>query len=283
MIKQYKGYIILFYILFAAAMGAAAVWDLRLDILLNNPQSPIAIWFCNTGEMPSRLICPLAGTLLFYTSEVRWQKIASAFVALGGSAYLGIHIAQYFFLEENKWLFGVVFGLGFGVCLMLLGRLCVIPEKYIKGLRVLAVAGIIIMLVQLGTVEAMKYLWGRVRFRDLLAAGSYDAFTPWFHINGLTGNKSFPSGHTAGAGMSYLAMLLPFVFKKAQEKKLLCFALPLCYTSLVGFTRLVMGAHYLSDIAAGGAVSFTVIIIAIAIMEKKRLFEEKQQKRKDTA
>ncbi len=268
LIKKYKNYIILFYILYDAAMCAAAFLDLKLDIFLNNPTNPVAIWFCNMGEIPAKILCPLAGTLLYYTSEVKWQKIGSAIISLGGSAYLGIHIAQYFFEGDYKWAFGVVFGLYFGVFLMLIGKLCVIPEEYVQGLRVLAVAGVIVLLAQSGTIEFMKYLWGRVRFRDLLAAGSYDAFTNWWNINGLTMNKSFPSGHTASAGMSYLAMLLPFVFDKAKERRLLCFALPLIYTSTVGFTRLVMGAHYLSDISTGGMVSFSIVLIAIAILDK---------------
>ena len=274
MIKMYKNYIIFFYILFAAAMGVAAVYDLKIEIFLNNPQNPVAIWFCNMGEIPHKIICPLAGTLLFYTSEVKWKKIVAAIIALGGSAYLGIHIAQYFFSGDYKWAFGVIFGLYFGVFLMLIGKICVIPEQYIQGLRVLAVAGVMLMLLQSGTIEAMKYLWGRVRFRDLLAAGSWDAFTPWYHINGLTYNKSFPSGHTASAGMCYLIMLLPLVFKKLQDKKLLCFAVPLIYTSIVGFTRLVMGAHYLSDISMGGAVIFSMTLIAMQIIDKKGLIKQ---------
>ncbi len=274
MIKSYKNYIIFYYILFAVAMGVAAFCDLKIDIFLNNPQNPVAIWFCNMGEIPAKLVFPLAGTLLFYISEVKWQKIVSAIIALGGGAYLGIHIAQYFFEGDYKWAFGVVFGLYFGVFLMLIGKLCVIPEEYIKGLRVLAIAGIILVLAESGVIEAMKYRWGRVRFRDLLAAGSYDAFTPWYHLNGLTYNKSFPSGHTGGAGASYLAMLLPFVFPKAKEKKLLCFALPLIYTSIVGFTRLVMGAHYLSDISMGGTVTFTIVLITIAVLDRKCKFDD---------
>ena len=127
------------------------------------------------------------------------------------------------------------------------------------------------MFVQITAVEGMKYLWGRVRFRDLLAAGSYDAFTPWYKINGINGNKSFPSGHTAGAGMSYLMMAFPYLSKKWKNKKTLCFVIPLVYTSVVAFTRLVMGAHYLSDVAMGGIVSFTVVIIAFTLYEKKFL------------
>ena len=53
------------------------------------------------------------------------------------------------------------------------------------------------------------------------------------------------------------------------------FIIAFIYTITVAFTRLVMGAHYLSDVAVGNAVAFTCIIIAIAYLEKKKLFEIK--------
>ena len=137
-----------------------------------------------------------------------------------------------------------------------------------QKLRAAAWIGVIVMTAQLLCIEGLKYLWGRVRFRDLLAAGNYDAFTSWLHPNGINGNKSFPSGHTAGAGMSYLMMLLPLCTDRFKGKERLCFLLPFAYTSLVAFSRLVMGAHYLSDVAMGGAISFSLVLVALKIYEK---------------
>ncbi len=268
MIKAYKKNIIGFYVIAAIALGFAAFFDLKIDIWLNNPDNPVCILFYNTGEIPCRFIMPFAGTVIFYVSDKMWKRIAGLLVNLGGSAYMGTYIAKHFFVEENQLSFGIVYGIGFGVMLLLFGRLVPVPEKLKKPLFVLAVAGIAVMVVQLSCIEGMKYLWGRVRFRDLLADGSYEAFTPWYIINGINGNKSFPSGHTAGAGMSYLLMLFPFVFNKFKDKKQLCFWIPCVYTSIVAFTRLVMGAHYLSDVTVGGIVSFSVVLLAMAILQK---------------
>lgn len=267
MIKKYKPYIILFYTLAAASFITAAFLDLKIDIVLNNPQDIISIWFRNTGEIPSRMICPLAGAVLFYTCGRKAEKIIAALIELGGSAYLGYYLGKYFFVEYPL-AFGIVFGLGIGIIILLTGKYVHIPEKQAAVLKKLAIFGIIVMAVQLTFVEVMKILWGRVRFRDLLAAGSYDTFTPWYHINGNTGNKSFPSGHTAGAGMSYLLMMLPYSSKKSENKACLCFIVPFIYTSIVAFTRLVMGAHYLSDVTMGGVISFTVVLIAMAVYER---------------
>lgn len=274
MVKNYKYNVITFYAMAVIALIFAAFFDLRIDQWLNDPADPFSIWFCNTGEIPCRLIAPLAGAVIAYTADQKWQKIAGAVICLGGSAYMGTYIGDYFFLEENHLAFSLLWGIGFGITVMLVGSVIKIPKRLKKPLLILAVTGIIVMAVQLLTIEGMKYLWGRIRFRDLLAAGSTDAFTPWYVINGINGNKSFPSGHTAGAGMSYLLMLLPFVFKKWEDKKQLCFWVPFVYTSVVAFTRLVMGAHYLSDVTVGGVISFTIVIIAMAILEKKKLLEK---------
>ncbi len=271
MIKRYKSEIYFFYITAIAALTAAAFCDLQLDVLLNNTENIVAVWFKNTGEIPGRLICPFAGTVLFYTYKDKIQQLAGAIITLGGSAYFGYYIGKYFFMDEHRMLFSIIYGLGFGITCLIIGKFIAVPDKHRDMLRQIAILSIIIMFVQITAVEGMKYLWGRVRFRDLLAAGSYDAFTPWYKINGINGNKSFPSGHTAGAGMSYLMMAFPYLSKKWENKKTLCFVIPLVYTSVVAFTRLVMGAHYLSDVAMGGIVSFTVVIIAFTLYEKKFL------------
>lgn len=269
MLKYYRKNIILFYALSAAALAAAVFADLKLDILLNAPENAFAVWFYNTGEIPCRLICPLAGAVLLYCCSSKLMRFAGGCVSIGGSLYFGYYFGKHFFAEENNLPFSLVFGLGFGIVLIFIGKYIKIPQSLKKPLAALAIAGIAVMAVQLCAVEAMKYLWGRVRFRDLLAAGSYDEFTPWYIINGINGNKSFPSGHTAGAAMSFLAMLLPYVSRKANRHKQLCFFVPFAYTCTVAVTRLVMGAHYLSDVAMGGAVGLLTVIIALAVLDKR--------------
>lgn len=274
MIKKYQNYIVLFYLSIIGCLVVAAFRDLQIDISLNNPTDPFSIWFYNTGEMPSRLALPLAGTVLYYLCQKKIGKIAGLVLAIGGSTYLGGHIGDYFFMEENHLAFGLIYGFGFGIVLLMTAKYITIPEKMKKPLIALAIAGVAVVFLQIGIVEGSKFIWGRVRFRDLLAAGSYEQFTQWYHPNGLNGHKSFPSGHTAGAGISYLAMLLPLCSEKAKKHTSACFIIPFIYTSTVAYTRLVMGAHYLSDVTVGATVSFTLVVIALAILEKKNVGKE---------
>jgi membrane-associated phospholipid phosphatase len=270
MLKKYKGETIFFYVFSAVMLIIAYFADLKIDIALNNPQNPFAIWFCNIGELPSRLLPILAGAVLFYFSDKKPIKCFGLFSLVAGSAYFGYHIERYFFIEENGFVFGIIFGLYFGAFVLFFGQFIKPDDKMKKQLVTLAIVGLAVMAVQTGIIEGTKYLWGRVRFRDLLAAGSYDAFTSWLHPNGINGNKSFPSGHTASAGMCYLLLILPYINEKCRQRKSLLFILAFAYTLNVGFTRLIMGAHYLSDITVGNLVSFTCVVIAMYVIDKKK-------------
>lgn len=274
MIKKYKGEIITFYICAIISLIFASFYDLKIDIALNNPTDPLSLWFYGTGEMPVRLALPLAGAVIFGYGKHKISKPLGLIVCAIGSCWLGIHIADYLFVEENYIAFGLVYGIGCGLIMLTLTKYIKLPENVQNALVILAYAGIIAVICQIAVTEGTKFIWGRVRFRVLLAEGSYDRFTPWYHLNGFNfkeGNdvKSCPSGHTAGAAISYLMMLLPMTNTKYKNKQKLCFIVPFIYTSVVAYTRLVMGAHYLSDVTIGAIFTFTIVIITISVLDKK--------------
>lgn len=268
MLKKYRTEIIVFYVFAAAAMVVASFFDLKIDIALNDPSNPFAVWLYRTGEFPSRLICPIAGAVIFRCTDKKAVAAVGAALCLGGSAYMGYYIGKHFFVEEYRMAFSLLWGIGFGVAALYAVRFVTVPDEFKRPLFTAAVIGVGVMTAQLLTVDIMKNLWGRVRFRDLLSSGSCDGFTAWFVINGKNGNKSFPSGHTAGAGMSYLLMLLPFIDNKREKYRAVYFWCPFIYTSAVALTRLVMGAHYLSDVAVGGVIAFSCVLVGIKVYEK---------------
>ena len=113
----------------------------------------------------------------------------------------------------------------------------------------------------------MKYTWGRVRFRDLSA--DYSEFTRLFHINGLTGHKSFPSGHTnAGTSILLIALIVPRLTDKKIIKHIvtcLCFV----YIAVLAVSRIVVSAHYASDVLCGFVVGFTTLCVSYIILKRK--------------
>lgn len=155
----------------------------------------------------------------------------------------------------------------------------------IAGLAACIVANILIMLV--------KEPIGRMRFRSinsdvgqqLIKNGEIwwgdNGYTRWYVRNGQPDEsiinmfvskypgaddafKSFPSGHTCAAGMSYAMIMLPDVvdFKHKKAGKIACWVTPILITMLVAISRIVVGAHYMSDVTFGGTIAFVCMIIA---------------------
>ena len=266
-LKNFRVGIILFYALAAAAMAVAAGYDLKIDIALNNPSGFVANWFADTGEVPGYLLLLAAGGVLAKCLQNKWLKGLFFVGTVGAGVYLGDYVAGRLF--ENNDLrdgYGVLYGLGVALLFLLALRFIPVPERLRIPLILMAAIGLCGYAVSSGIINLMKMIWGRVRFRDL--TDGYGAFTAWYVINGNTGAHSFPSGHTGSAGTTYFLMFLPFVSEKWQKYAYLCFAAAFAYTSVVSATRLIMGAHYLSDVTVSGTVVFTCVLISLAVYRK---------------
>ena len=76
--------------------------------------------------------------------------------------------------------------------------------------------------------------------------------------------KSFPSGHTCSAAMSYVLIMLPDAidFKHKKAAKAICWICPIVITGLVATSRIVAGAHYMSDVTFGGTIGFLCMLLA---------------------
>ncbi|MBQ7687821.1 MAG: phosphatase PAP2 family protein [Clostridia bacterium] len=268
MLKKYRIPIIIFFLLAAGAMVAAYFYDLKLDIRLNDPDNAFAVWLRNTGEMPGRIAPIAAGIVLLRCTTKRWQKFCGLLLVTAGSVHMGYDLGDMFFKDEHKVLFSVLWGVGYALLFLFFSHFVTVPKKYKRALITMAVVCVCVFASAMLINTGMKYLWGRVRFRTLLADGSFDAFTGFWVINGVNGNRSFPSGHTANAAMFYLAMLLPYLNKKIRKYWFLCWLVPFLYTSAVAYSRLVMGAHYLSDVTVGGMIGFSCVLIGMYVFER---------------
>ena len=87
---------------------------------------------------------------------------------------------------------------------------------------------------------------------------------------------SFASGHTIGATLLYGQLLL-FVLPalKARHWRLLCTFSAISLVLLVGFSRIALGAHFLTDVLAAiffGAVWLTFCLIAGKSIAKHRRY-----------
>lgn len=106
-------------------------------------------------------------------------------------------------------------------------------------------------------VHAAKTVWGRVRYRDLdhLATD----FTPWYLPQGITGHASFPSGHTA---MGWMLLPLVMLWPRGTVAARATALFGVCWGIFVALSRVVIGAHYASDVLFSTGLSATVMWFA---------------------
>ena len=118
---------------------------------------------------------------------------------------------------------------------------------------------------------------GRERFRATyyLVENNLNhlGFTKWYVLNGSSSKlasiynvdkelyKSFPSGHTCAAAISFTLLLVPKMFNISTKSKWFYYIFPFVYTFIVAFGRIIVGAHYLSDVLFGGTITFVCTYI----------------------
>ena len=124
-------------------------------------------------------------------------------------------------------------------------------------------------------VNLIKIPWGRPRMR-LVAVDERACFLPWWQPGtdlrdtlvaaGVAAEefKSFPSGHTANASALMLLCLLPRLSSKLEGKQTALFLTGFVWAVLVALSRIIMGAHYLTDTMAGFAVGLISLIAVCA-------------------
>jgi membrane-associated phospholipid phosphatase len=106
----------------------------------------------------------------------------------------------------------------------------------------------------------LKEHWGRPRPRDIEELGGLRAFLPVGEPGSPGGGESFPSGHAA-MGFFFLAF---YVLLRGRRPGAARWALAgsVAAGCLLGFQRVAVGAHFLSDVLwAGGLVYLTALTV----------------------
>jgi undecaprenyl-diphosphatase len=84
--------------------------------------------------------------------------------------------------------------------------------------------------------------------------------------------NSFPSGHALGSFVVYGALVLVFLAAVPRRWRVLFVAVPALIVAAVGFTRIALGVHYLSDVLAGwllGAAWLSVTAYAFRLWRRE--------------
>lgn len=105
--------------------------------------------------------------------------------------------------------------------------------------------------------------WGRPRPRDLIEFGGTQPFVP-VGLPVRLGGHAFPSGH-ASIGFYWLSLYILWRGRRPRAARV-GLAVGLAAGALMGFERVAVGAHFLSDVIwAGGIVYLTALAADAAL------------------
>jgi membrane-associated phospholipid phosphatase len=247
--------VILLLILIPLAIFSG-IYDLEISKNFVNQNSDWAKFLENYGMIPGLFVI-LNGIYIYYSfikskADV-WsyiQKVVFFLVSCGLIFYL-FDIILGNVVTNHLIIFSIISFFISIIIFIVLHKVnqvqSAIEIKYAKVVVGMALFGYVIF------IQVVKYFWGRVRFRELDAA--FSQFTPWYLPQGITGSDSFPSGHAA-MGWMLLALLILLANKKEWVKNLV-FVLIFIWAVVVASSRVVIGAHFPSDVLFG---SFFIII-----------------------
>lgn len=271
--KHEKGMIIFFYAFSAVLMVIASFYDLQIDQYVYSPDNFFGIFFDRIGELPPFLAVAFSCMILYRFPPIfrRWATVLTKIIFGLGTIAAWIYI-YYDFVDkwisnfEYRRIIEVIFGIITGLICLYFSKY--IPEEHKRSFKSLAVFFILVSLLTPWSTNELKDIWGRLRFRQLVEAGSFDGFTPWYTF-GPGDGRSFPSGHTTAAAATFMLMGISYFFPSQKKNELKYFIIAFVFTFTVGFSRLVRGAHFLSDITFAAIIVFTVFLIIRYLYVKK--------------
>lgn len=145
--------------------------------------------------------------------------------------------------------------------------------KQLKYLILVAFAGIAFYFISGEIINTMKDYWGRFRPYEINEQVEGGVFTNWWHLNGINGHKSFPSGHTL-AGMSAIFFTYFVDRKNTNLQKKVAYA-GTFYGLLMGISRVRVGAHFLSDISVSAILTFLTAFLIMKLLDISLIEENK--------
>jgi undecaprenyl-diphosphatase len=152
-------------------------------------------------------------------------------------------------LPSYHWFFSTITWLGSASLWLLILTGCIVINRWRKIASVL----FIVILFSMIITEDIKEVVQRIRPGDVVVGGYF-----------VTHSYSFPSGHTQTAFV--IAIVLSAFL--ARRYNVITFLM----AAGVGMSRIYLGVHFLTDVAAGAAVGIVLGVLAIYCLDNLGLY-----------
>jgi len=228
--------------------------DLSISHAIANPDFVWAGFLEAYGQMPGMFVAFLGSSILLRLKK--WDKKFWSILAGIGLFILTTFIAMGFWGEALGQQVGrkVNYMLALGLAIAMVTLFQVWFRRYSdEKMEVYREFGKIAVwlffLAGFLTVWGIKIPWGRWTYRDMLEINDFSHYSPWFIPQGNNGHHSFISGHTS---LSFLVLPIVLFFRNNQKSYQIAWAIALTWGIIVAASRVVIGAHFSSDVLFGG-------------------------------
>ncbi len=263
--------------IFAILLFIFAFTDLQISHSLYQPTNKIALFLQVVGEIPAMLIALFSSMYLFKTRKNKGSRgYYLAGIGYGVVILLFAFIASFMLVHNltiSKFLIPIFMSGLIVACYMIAKSWSNYDDARLRDIALIGLLSVVIVLI---TFNLMKLGWGRERYRHMVSIGSFDGFSKWFIPQGSAQSDefmSFPSGHSANSALVIWLSLLPGYFASLKNKKIVIWICILMWMILVPISRIVVGAHFASDVTIGFAISLIVFMSLKKIMwsDKKKI------------
>lgn len=308
MIKKRHFIIVISILLVGMVLGS--IFDLQINQALFSKNNAFGLAMASFGVYPCYAGLAFIGGGLIATTLNRKDLPLFSKIISYGLAGLAYFVAVYlcgnelpstngFYNSNNPFWYWMLSYLvaAFTLAAVSVGAYFVCKKGDAKKLwTALLVMAVIFVLGLLPPGFIIKLIIHRPRYRYLVRCGTVEFHNWWdscqnykdyFHlvVDGFIIDKeefkSFPSGHAGTAAI--MMMFLPYAsmfFNKLKGKETLLFYIGFAWTILMAFSRILVGAHYLSDVCMGSLI-IMVVYFSVHVYTTKKGWIFSQDKEKE--
>ena len=246
-----------------------AFTDLQISNAIYNANSLYGLIFEAIGEFPAGVIATFCTVSLILTREKK--KSIKHNLGTIGYGFMLVLFSLMATMLPIKYLNGPTLLIPILSVLYVIASYGIAKKISVTNkaeLRQAAIVGVLTFFCVVITFNLIKMGWGRERYRHMVAEGSFEGFSYWFMRQGFTTNNefmSFPSGHSANGAIMIWLTLIPTFMPKLKNKQTLINTCVMVWIILVAASRVVVGAHFASDVTMGA----TITLITFSLLKKK--------------
>ncbi|MBQ7566752.1 MAG: phosphatase PAP2 family protein [Oscillospiraceae bacterium] len=277
--KQWTSPMLLLGVFLAALLVIGSLRDFVISDALYSGELPL--WggiLAAVGELPA--FCAIAAALTFFLTDSGGKSRVKTVLLRIVSVGLTLAAMALSLREAREGLPQMPTALLIAAIAAIFLAVMFFAMRFFRGVERekalrFAVTALAFCVLTLLIANGLKYVCCRPRMRLLRVMPAVEFKNWWqfgreqmklFIAQGVEKSefRSMPSGHVSGAACSLLWMLLPTL--RGKNLSLGAFAVSFLFTAAVAFSRLVMGAHFLTDVTVAWILAYVLFLLCARLL-----------------